>query len=195
MKADKSQAENFLANLDAGLKHLATFTADLERFAIGTSRQIENIRTALQNLTDLHSRYCESQYRETGNPLFVWQAYRLSRTNGAAPPSWVFEYLDQVAGRFELLERDARKGGLGKEPAAAIAEALEMKTEGAGTVFSRKNFQKDIEWFLCSSAVYREVQNGSQETYAVEAVAKNNRVSQSRVWRHWRRGKRQLGIE
>jgi hypothetical protein len=158
----------------------------------------EKFQTGVRNAAALYASYLRSQHQETHNPLYVWDAYRLARATGELPPEWVFEYFDRVASGLAELERESQSGKPIRNPSAAIAEAMGMKAEGrsgAGTPFSKRGFKKDFAWVLYSSAVFKEIKNGSQETYAVEEVSRKNNISASTVWRHWRRSKRQFKID
>lgn len=46
----------------------------------------------------------EKQFKETGNPLFVWDAFSLNRRAKLDIPVWVLKYFDEVA--FGLLSPD-----------------------------------------------------------------------------------------
>jgi len=47
----------------------------------------------------------QHHYQETGNPLFIWEAYQETRKALLPIPGWVAEYLDQVAERAITVEQ------------------------------------------------------------------------------------------
>ena len=48
--------------------------------------------------------------------------------------------------------------------------------------------------FLIGHAVQVEIKKGSQETYAVDTVAKSNRMTRSKVYRAWQWYKKMMSV-
>lgn len=117
-------------------------------------------------------------YQETGNPLFVWQAYKFQRLMSSEVPEWVFLYLDNVAeSLLSFTDKD-------RCDASFVAKALDLDTrQGERSAF--KGFDQDMA-FKLGPAVLRAIADGSQETYAIEAVAKERGVSESTVRRAYK---------
>ena len=51
--------------------------------------------------------YDQARYRETGNPVFVWEAYLTTRAARLPSPRFVLEYFDRVSFRFAQMSRQA----------------------------------------------------------------------------------------
>jgi hypothetical protein len=84
----------------------------------------------------------------------------------------VLECLDRAAAN--LLEIDAPK-----DPAVAIAEALEMLPDKGPSVFS--SYRKSKKQFRYADAVLNLMEKGHKQTEAIAAVAKKNPVSVSTI--------------
>ena len=143
------------------------------------TRQIEQARSVIA-----HAR---ERYEKDRNPLYVWQAYLETRRAGLDLADWILEYLDSVSLEIWSL---AQQVGHGQQPSdvwGAVAEALKLKQPGRtgrGTVFTDM-FDKNWIFLGCMVAFYME--QGDQETYAIEDVAKKNGVSRSTAHRAWKR--------
>ena len=70
-------------------------------------------------------------YKKTKNPLFLWEVYRLCRTEKATIPEWVYKYLDDCAGKI-LTNNDP-----GDRAASLCHEALGLKSSGPGTPWKK----------------------------------------------------------
>lgn len=67
------------------------------------SRQPDE-KSMLQGLFILFSGiFAEERYAETGNAIYAWQRYALSRNNGAPVPEWVLECFDIMATNFDKI--------------------------------------------------------------------------------------------
>ncbi|HRW60069.1 MAG TPA: hypothetical protein P5340_05390 [Defluviicoccus sp.] len=78
----------------------------------------------------------ERQYRETGNPAFVWLAYGYCRTSGVPLPLWVLGYFDRCYERIEhAVFRHEAKG----EPSASITASI-------GAIFGFKSGRGRGNW-------------------------------------------------
>lgn len=96
------------------------------------------------------------------------------QTHDHPVPEWVLAYLDRAAENFE------RHHSSPKDPYAAIAEALEMRTKGS-SVFARMK-REPLKYV---NAILARVGQGDQPTYAIEALAKQMGVSTRTLWRAW----------
>jgi hypothetical protein len=69
-----------------------------------------------------------SQYQRDRNPLWVWKAYDIARTQRHPPPAWVLKYFDQVAVNLEYLSfwRPPRRGKI----AGSILRACGFVADG-----------------------------------------------------------------
>ena len=70
------------------------------------------------------------EYRNTGNPIYVWAAYRVCRKHGFEIPEWVYEFFDNACDELEELH-DKQK----VEP-KDFASALGFVTKGRGNPIS-----------------------------------------------------------
>ena len=70
-------------------------------------------------------------YKKTKNPLFLWEVYRLCRTENAPIPEWIYKYLDDCAGKI-LTNNDP-----GERAASLCHEALGLKSSGPGTPWKK----------------------------------------------------------
>ncbi len=117
------------------------------------------------------------RYLETGNPLYVWQAYRTCRELETDVPEWALVYLDHVA--VSLLEPTAKK----KDP-KFVARALDLDV-GRGDSSAFRDIEQDQQGpTKYGQAVISHLRtHGGQETYAIAEVAKQEGVSESTVRR------------
>jgi hypothetical protein len=119
---------------------------------------------------------------ESNNPVFAWVAFRTCRSAGLDLPEWVLKYLDQGADAMVRLFEEPPKQK--NRVAPAIAEALGMKTDGAGTVFRRA---RDSMWVFLGAQVAALIERGDKEYMAVPGVAQEYNTSPSTVARAWKR--------
>ena len=90
----------------------------------------------VKRLSRAHSAYATA--RSTGNPLWIWYAYREFRVHGLPLPEWMLVYFDEVAKRLCAMVLKPPSDSF-----AAIAYAMLMKRLGRGNVFTR--FQNPAE--------------------------------------------------
>jgi hypothetical protein len=136
----------------------------------------------LRRFTEPTCRFFEGIYGVDPNPLYAWLTYRGYRAMGDGPPAWVLAYFDRVAMNLLALTEAAKRDEEIKH--GAVTVALELKAPGKtgrGTAFT--NFPKGplFEWGFIAAEVGELVRQGSQETYAIDAVAKSRGVSRSKV--------------
>jgi len=94
----------------------------------------------------------EHRYKKSNNPLYAWLAFQQARELDIAAPEWVFDYFLKTADHLLKIS-----GGLGDTTHAGIADALGLKTAGAGSQFKRF---KDEER---NRQIYRRVQELRQD--------------------------------
>ena len=94
----------------------------------------------------------EHRYKKSKNPLYAWRALQQAHELDLAVPEWVLDYLLKTAD--DLLKIS---GGLGDTTQATIAEALGLKTAGAGSQFKRFNDEER------NRRIYRRVQDLRQD--------------------------------
>lgn len=121
-------------------------------------------------------------FRGQGNPLDAWDAILLARALGEAPPAWAMDYLATCADGFHEL-RAKSIAGKSINP-AKIARALGMVKLGAGTAFPGVNAWK---WLAIAVQIREAIKAGDKEYIAIENVAKDNDISQSKARDAWKR--------
>lgn len=94
----------------------------------------------------------ELRYKKSNNPLYAWLAFQQAHKLGLPAPEWVFGYFGESADNLLSIPC-----GLGRGTQAAIAEALGLKTAGAGSQFKRFNDEER------NCQIYRLVQELRQD--------------------------------
>ena len=89
----------------------------------------------------------EDRYKRSDNPLCAWEAFRFAKRFALPIPDWVLDYLYHSADKLLNIS-----GGLGDKTQAAIAEALQLKTDGVGSQFKRL---QDLNRNIWMTAVMR----------------------------------------
>ena len=89
----------------------------------------------------------ENRYKRSDNPLCAWEAFRFAKRFDLPIPDWVLDYLYDSADALLNIS-----GGLGDKTQAAIAEALQLKTDGGGSQFKRL---QDLNRNIWMTAVMR----------------------------------------
>jgi hypothetical protein len=100
--------------------------------------------------------HLEEEFRETENPLAVWEAILVCRAVKEHIPEWVNAYLEKVA--WKLFEKPPRKKG---ETPGHILAALGMRTSGQGSIFHRYFSMHEREEVV--KAVLRKVEEDPHE--------------------------------
>ena len=119
----------------------------------------------------------EDAYNRTGNPLFAWRAHAYCFASDTPLPDWVRLYVARALGKLERLS----DGVPARNVAAAVFAALEIEQRpGPGSIFS----QDDRDLMLAIDVQWR-LDDGEQETYAIEAVAAERKEPNSTVYRAW----------
>ena len=136
---------------------------------------------AFRGMMDHKTAVAKKLYEITGNPLHVWNAYRVCRVARLGVPDWVVSYFDGVAKR---LFQPAKRGG--KLSKSAIGKALGMNAPGRQFL----EFSETPEWADIADDVWQQRKRGDKETYAIEAVAEKRGISPSKVRRAWVRAKK-----
>ena len=120
----------------------------------------------------------ERAYRESGNPVFAWRAHLYCVVAGTPSPEWLQLYLNQALRKLEALSTTAPANGL----AAAVFDALEIRQRpGPGSLLSQAD--RDL---LLALEVASRIEDGEQESYAIDAVAKELDEARSTVYRAWK---------
>lgn len=121
---------------------------------------------------------CEASYRQTGNPLFVWGAWKGCRARALPIPDWVAESLDKYAEAIVDLIASPPK----ERVAAAVGQAIGFSQgkNGNNPIAALKK--------LADSERYMEVfllarQQGKSETAAIALVAEHLNSDKSTVRR------------
>jgi hypothetical protein len=121
-------------------------------------------------------------WNESRNPVFAWVAYRTCRKANLPLPEWVLECLDQGAdGMVRLFWNPPTQKN---KVAPAIAEALGVKVDGAGSVFARA---RDSNWVFLGAQVAALVEHGTKDYIAFAELAEEYNISPSTVDRAWKR--------
>ena len=151
---------------------------------MGAPKKIKLSREAVEAFRgrmDHKTAVAKKLYEITGNPLHVWNAYRVCRVARLGVPDWVVSYFDGVAKR---LFQPAKRGG--KLSKSAIGKALGMNAPGRQFL----EFSETPEWADIADDVWQQRKRGDKETYAIEAVAEKRGISPSKVRRAWVRAKK-----
>jgi hypothetical protein len=146
-----------------------------------------------RRLVELQLRVFRENYESHKDPFLPWLAYSWARAQQLPVPAWVHVYLESAARKLEALydreisKRFIRRGRRrlpllqGTALFASIAGALDMKTRGRGTIFSRRaTWVRDQ--YLAADVNRRFAQDGKQYL-AIENVAKARRLSRATVER------------
>jgi hypothetical protein len=139
---------------------------------------------AFRGMMDHKTAVAKKLYEITGNPLHVWNAYRVCRVARLGVPDWVLSYFDGVAKRLLQLEDTVKRGE--KLSESAIGKALGMKAPGR----EFREFSETLEWADIAEDVRQQLKRGDKEKYAIEAVAEKRGISPSTVRRAWVRAKK-----
>lgn len=111
-------------------------------------------------------------YEHDRNPVWAWRAYRLARMLGEPIPNWVLDYLDQTANGICNLSIPRKKEDPPKRKATPndVVRALGLKKGERGHLMTTP--AADISWIVMALGVAIEIDRGSDETYAIDEVAK-----------------------
>ncbi len=148
----------------------------------------ERLRKHIARLkeVDIVSRVIETErerYEHEGNIFSAWYAYLVARQTGTAIPDWILKALDDVStGLFGLYLNSTHGRKVSK---ADIAKAAKLSGKrGKGNLFTKYG---NPDWWLLAEVVGLHMGLGDNETFAIEAVAEEYRVSKSIVRRAWKR--------
>lgn len=121
-------------------------------------------------------------FKETGNPMHAWAAFRLARVVGSPIPDWVLKYLDQCSRELLSLSSHSSAQGTGKDLGPAIAKTFGLASKGRGSPLVTYH----ADWMVFGANVRSRMLNGDKEYIAVEEVAKEHAVSKTAVGNSWR---------
>lgn len=68
--------------------------------------------------------YCEVEFKNTGNPIYVWHGYMQARMAGIDIPDWVLNHFDEIAGAVFDLSNDFFKSN--KVSRSTICAAVKL---------------------------------------------------------------------
>lgn len=91
--------------------------------------------TATQRMEKHYAKMLIELYRrafeEENNPLYIWQAYQISRQSGVSIPWWILDYFDEVAKGLLSPHKSSERISI------SIQKALKMNTKGRNSFFKR----------------------------------------------------------
>jgi hypothetical protein len=119
-----------------------------------------------------------TEARASGNPLWVWMAYRHFRDHNLPLPEWTLAYFDAAATRLQANVQPPPE-----DPSSAIAEALFMKWRGRGSVFS--TFRK-IDEFIAAMEMMQVRLKGESIHVGVARAAQTLGTDKRTARRHRR---------
>jgi hypothetical protein len=131
---------------------------------------------------------CERWWRQTNNPLYVWEAIALSRDALAPIPDWCLPYIKGVAVNITDLSWAASRGEVAADRACGkVAEKLGLVRPRSKNAFARILDDKDVAKAALDS------ERGHQRHGAIEALREQRSIDEDRAARLLNRGKRLLG--
>lgn len=119
-------------------------------------------------------------YQATGNPLALWEAWRLCREHGLPVPPELLGYLDKVA--TALLDKKHARGKTGRAGDVA-AKALKLNTGKKGGSSFRRHHETDRELAAVRHAI-KLIEKGGTKRERMESAAEKFSVSYESV-REW----------
>jgi hypothetical protein len=123
------------------------------------------------------------KFEMTGNPIYVWEAFKFYRSMKKQIPEWIMEYLDHAASKLlQHAQHEPAKG----EASIAIAAAMDMNRGGQGNVFTQYAAnEKNESDHRILQAVSDRIKAGEKPKHAFEFAAKDCGVSASTARRMW----------
>jgi len=124
---------------------------------------------------DAQARFIEAdrqRFQDTGNALFVWDAYARSRDAGLPIPDWILDYLDDAARNISAFVNPDRPQSV-TDPNKEIATAFRLaSSQGKPTVFKQfiDTFY-DWEWAALGEKVAAYYRSGNDERSSIYLVA------------------------
>jgi len=162
----------------------------------------EEVNAELQLLfADMHLTGARLAYLKTGNPLYIWRAYKEARRLEKVLPPWFFEYLDEAARKLA----DAVDLELVGDWNVAVASSFGLDHESKRTTFRKVSGKLDmcrghdaetIERMKTDKHAYRSeasrhhwfvqkhIDGGSSVREALEAASKELGVPVGTLKRH-----------
>jgi hypothetical protein len=140
------------------------------------------------------------EYKESNNPLFVWEAFKHCRDNGEEIPDEIFEYFENVASNLlALTERDKMSD---KRASAEVYEALGINKPGSGNIFSKYQIQKrdqKVIWKILDKAELDEKADVKSITKVLKEVTEELKkedpmLEYATVQKIWFSSREKLGI-
>lgn len=112
-------------------------------------------------------------FKDTGNPLALWEAWRLCRKHGLPVPPELLGYLDGVA--TALLDKKHARGKTGRAGDVA-AKALKLNTGKKGGSSFRRHHETDRELAAVRHAI-KLIEKGGAVLKSLELAAAKHAVS------------------
>lgn len=135
-------------------------------------------------LWGIESSKSASDYRTSQNPLTLWRAYALFRAAGGPLPEFILEELDRVAERLMQVSTELPEGEWQRQTLRAFG--FSAGTSKGGPVDPYKQLARWNEARAVASRMCELIMgDGLNETNAKMTVAKETRLSESTVLRHW----------
>ena len=138
-------------------------------------RKLSATQRMEQNYARTLLELCRRLFEEKENPLFAWQAYRISQEVQITIPWWVLDYFDEVA--ENLL--DPSQSFADERTGVAIQAALLMKKKGRGSVFLR--YADFHEQWAALDEVQELLEKGETPDSAWDKVSKKINLSKEAV--------------
>jgi len=123
-----------------------------------------------------HVDHMFTEARASGNPLWVWMAYRNFRDHDLPLPEWLLEYFDAVEQRFQAIVEAQPK-----RACPAVAEALFMNWRGRGNAFTTL---RNPEEFVATIEMIQSRLRGESRSAAVARAAQKLGVDKRTARRH-----------
>ena len=124
-------------------------------------------------------------YKATGNPLALWEAWRLCRKHGLPVPPELLGYLDGVA--KALLDKKHARGKTGRAGDIS-AKALKLNTGKKGGSSFRRHHETDRELAAVRHAI-KLIEKGGAVVKSLELAAAKHAVALQYVrkwYYHWK---------
>jgi hypothetical protein len=154
----------------------------------------ENRRKLLEQAASEHIAKDKLMYEQTGNPLYLFSAWSMSRRGPAGAkfgtvPDWVLAAVDRAAEHLASMEETVIVDGtLPAHWTKVIAEAFGFASADAKGGAGRDPFGRlldEHEWRLLATRVRVLLADGHQLTYARQFVSQTCGVSEMVVRRAW----------
>ena len=149
-----------------------------------TQKEIKKFSGLMQKKTadacDFYCVHLHNQYQKTKNPLFVWEAFVVSRNNSTGIQRWIVDYFCKCADKLINLEN------VGDRAAPDVYSALEMKGGSKGVFERYQHFKLELKGCYLVLKLKRE--NPQRKLYddIYEDIGKKLNVKKDTIkkWHH-----------